>query len=188
MLYRLAMRKTVPALLLFALSSLAIHAQEPAPKPITIALETLGDTEQGVAARVSFRFAQPAEVPPETGLFLQGSLLQGGQVVRNFRFPVAPNSNSVSTVQMFAEGEVEVEVRLVMPIEEGAPVIVAKVNEKFTVAKTNQPYIAGNEDGADALLAEGVLPETVGAVKIRAPRRDVAPNLFILGVDVLPPV
>src|ERR1044072_5927342 len=143
MLYRQAMPKTLAALLLFALSSLTAVAQEHAPpKPITIALEMLGDTEQGVAARISFRFAQPAEVPPETGLFLQGSLLQNGQVIRNFRFPVAPNSNAISTVQTFAEGEVEVEVRLVMPIEEGAPVIVAKVSEKFTVAKTNKPYIA----------------------------------------------
>lgn len=189
MLFPLAMRKTVAALLLFALSPFTAVAQEPPPKPITIALEALGDTEQGVAARISFHFAQPPEVPPETGLFLQGSLLQGGQVIRNFRFPIAPNSTSaITTVQTFAEGEVEVEVRLVMPIEEGSPVIVAKVAEKFTVAKTNKPYIASEEDGADALLAEGVMPETVGAVKIRAPRRDVAPNLFIVDVDVLPPV
>ena len=72
MLSLLAMRKTVAVLLLFALSSLTAAAQDPPPKPITIALETLGDTEQGVAARISFRFAQPPEVPPETGLFLQG--------------------------------------------------------------------------------------------------------------------
>ncbi len=187
-----AMRKTLAAVLI-ALSTLAAAAQEPTtpapPKPITITLEALGDTEQGVAARISFRFAQPPEVPPETGLFLQGSLLQGGQVIRNFRFPIAPNTtNAISTVQTFAEGEVEVEVRLVMPIEEGSPVIVAKVAEKFTVARTNKPYIASEEDGADALLAEGVMPESVGAVKIRAPRRDVAPNLFIVDVDVLPPV
>jgi Ca-activated chloride channel family protein len=185
-----AMPKTLAAVLLIALSSFTVIAQEPAPpKPITIALEALGDTEQGVAARISFRFAQPPEVPPETGLFLQGSLLQGGQVIRNFRFPIAPNTtNAITTVQTFAEGEVEVEVRLVMPIEEGSPVIVAKVAEKFTVAKTNKPYVASEEDGADAVLAEGVMPETVGAVKIRAPRRDVAPNLFIVDVDVLPPV
>src|SRR5687768_11102373 len=124
-----AMRKTLSAVLLIALSTLAAAAQEPTtpvpPKPITIALEALGDTEQGVAARISFRFAQPPEVSPETGLFLQGSLLQGGQVIRNFRFPIAPNTtNAITTVQTFAEGEVEVEVRLVMPIEEGSPVIV----------------------------------------------------------------
>jgi Ca-activated chloride channel family protein len=38
------------------------------------------------------------------------------------------------------------------------------------------------------MLAEGVVPETVGAVKIRAPKRDVAVNLFNVSVDVLPPV
>lgn len=189
MLSLLAMRKTVAVLLLFALSSFTAAAQEPAPpKPITIVLETLGDTEQGVAARITFRFAQPPEVPPETGLFLQGSVLHDGQVIRNFRFPIAPDSTSSSMVQMFPAGEVEVEVRQVMPVEEGAPVIVAKVAEKFTIAKTNKPYIASEEDGADALVAEGVMPESVGAVKIRAPRRDVAPNLFIVDVDVLPPV
>lgn len=182
-----AMRKTLVALLLIALSTLAVA--EETPKQIAIALEPLGDTEQGVAARISFRFAQPPEVPPETGLFLQGSLMQGGQVIRNFRYPIAPNSGSaIATVQLFAEGEVEIEVRLVMPIDEGSPVIVAKVAEKFTIAKTNKPYVASAEDGAEALLAEGVLPEIVGAVKIRVPRRDVAPNLFIVEVDVLPPV
>ncbi len=182
-----AMRKTLVALLLIALSSLAVA--EETPKPITIALEPLGDTEQGVAARISFRFAQPPEVPPETGLFLQGSMMKGGQVIRNFRYPIAPNSGSaITTVQVFAEGEVEIEVRLVMPIDEGSPVIIAKVAEKFTIAKTNKPYVASAEDGAEAFLAEGVLPEIVGAVKIRVPRRDVAPNLFIVEVDVLPPV
>ncbi|MFL6248624.1 MAG: VWA domain-containing protein [Thermoanaerobaculia bacterium] len=180
------MRKTLAAVLLVALSSVVLA--EEAAKPITIALEPLGDTEQGVAARITFRFAEPAEVPPDTGLFLQGSLLHGGQVIRNFRFPVQPNSNSITTVQTFGEGEVEVEVRLVMPVEEGMPVIVAKVAQKFTVAKTNTPYVASAEDGAEAVMAEGVLPEMVGAVKIRAPRRDVALNLFIVEVDVLPPV
>ena len=186
------MRKTLAAVLLIALSSLAAAAQEttpPPPKPITITLEALGDTELGVAAKISFRFAQPPEVAPGTELFLQGSLLQGGQVIRNFRFPVPPNATqAISTIQSFAVGEVDIEVRLVMPIDEGAPVIVAKVAEKFTVAKTNKMYVASAEDGAEAVFAEGVMPETVGAVKIRAPRRDVAPNLFIVEVDVLPPV
>jgi Ca-activated chloride channel family protein len=184
-----AMRKTLAAVLFVALSSLVFAQDAPPPKPITIALEPLGDTDQGVAARISFHFAQPPEVPPETGLFLQGSMLQGGQVIRNFRFPVAPDSTSgIKSVQVFAPGEVEIEVRLVMPVEEGAPVIVAKVSEKFTIAKTDKPYVASAEDGAEALVAEGVMPETVGAVKIRVPRRDVAPNLFIVDVDVLPPV
>ena len=190
MLFGHAMGKTLAAVLLIALLSPVAMAQEPpAAKPITITLEPLGDTDLGVAARITFRFAQPPDVAPETGLFLQGSLLQGGQVIRNFRFTVLPNSGSaITTVQSFGEGEIEVEVRLVMPVEEGMPVIVAKVAEKFTVAKTNKPYVASAEDGAEAVLAEGVLPEMVGAVKIRAPRRDVALNLFIVEVDVQPPV
>jgi Ca-activated chloride channel family protein len=184
-----AMRKPLVALILIALSTIAA-AQDPAPeKPITIVFEPLGDTEQGVAARLSFRFAQPPEVPPGAEMFLQGSFMQGGQVIRNFRYPVTSETGSaITTVQSFAAGEVEIEVRLVMPLDEGAPVMIAKVTEKFTIAKTNQPYIAGTDDGAEALMAEGVLPETVGAVKIKAPRRDVAPNLFIVDVDVLPPV
>jgi Ca-activated chloride channel family protein len=183
-----AMGKRLAAILLLLALSPFVLAQEP-QKPITVSLDVLGDTDAGVAARVSFRFAKPTEVPPETGLFLQGSLLQGGQVLRNFRFAIAPETgNAISTVQVFAEGEVEVEVRLIMPVEEGAPVIITKVAETFTVAKKNKPYIASAEDGADAILAEGVVPETVGAVKIRSPRRDVAPNLFIVNVDVLPPV
>ena len=185
MLLGQTMRKLLTAALV-ALASVAV-AQE-AAKPITISLEPLGDTDAGVAARITFRFAEPPEVPPETGLFLQGSLLHGGQVVRNFRYAVKPNSNSIATVQTFAEGEAEVEVRLVMPVEEGMPVIVAKVAEKFTIAKTNTPYVAGADDGAEAIVAEGVLPEMVGAVKIRPPRRDVALNLFVVEVDVLPPV
>lgn len=184
------MRKTLAAILLVALSSVAA-AQEttpPAAKPITITFEPLGDTADGVAARVTFRFAEPPEVPPETGLFLQGSMMQGPTVVRNFRFPVPPNSNSISTIQMLPAGEVDIETRLVMPLEDGAIVIVAKVTETFTLAKTNTPYVAGEGEGAEAMFAEGVLPEKVGAVKIRAPRRDVALNLFVVEVDVQPPV
>jgi Ca-activated chloride channel family protein len=187
------MRTLAAALLLIALPSLTTLAQEapqePPPKPLTVALEPLGDTEQGVAARITFRFANPAEVAPETGLFLQGSFMQGGQVIRNFRYPVMPSSgNTITAVQTFAPGDAEIEVRLIMPVDEGAPVIITKVAEKFTLAKTGTPYVAGPDDGAEAVVAEGIVPETVGAVKIRTPRRDVAPNLFIVNVDVLPPV
>lgn len=182
------MRTILAALLLVALPFTAL-AQEAPAKPLTVALEPLGDTEQGVAARITFRFANPVEVAPETGLFLQGSFMQGGQVIRNFRYPVMPSSgNTITAVQTFAPGEAEIEVRLIMPVDEGAPVIINKVAEKFTIAKTGTPYVAGADDGAEAVVAEGVVPETVGAVKIRTPRRDVAPNLFIVNVDVLPPV
>jgi Ca-activated chloride channel homolog len=178
-------RSTLAALLLFALTSFA----QDAPKPITISLEALGDVDAAVAARVSFRIAQPPEIEPGAELFLQGSLMQGGQVLRNFRYPItAQSSSTINTVQRFAPGEVEVEARIVMPLDEGSPAVVAKVAEKFTIAATGKPYVANLEDGAEAVLAEGVMPEIVGAVKIRSPRRDVAPNLFIVDVDVQPPV
>ncbi|HEX2059597.1 MAG TPA: hypothetical protein VHK90_02550, partial [Thermoanaerobaculia bacterium] len=167
------MRTTLAALILAALTALAF-AQDP-PKPLSIAVEPLGDTDAGVAARVSFRFPSPAEVAPDSPLFLQGSFIQGGQVLRNFRYAVEQGSTSVTSVQAFGEGEVEIDVRLLMPVEEGAPVIIAKTSEKFTLAKTGKVFVASNEDGAEAILAEGVIPETVGAVKIRPPKRDVAP-------------
>ncbi len=179
------MRKALLALVL-ALSTAAFAQEEP-PKPLTIALETLGDGDSGVVARISFRF--PVSNSPGDGtLFLQGSFIQNGLVLRNFRYQVPEDQTTVTTIQTFAAGEAEVEVRLVMPLEEGAPVLVAKTSEKFTLAPTGKLYVATEEEGAEAVLAEGVVPETVGAVKIRAPKRDVAVNLFIVNVDTLPPV
>jgi Ca-activated chloride channel family protein len=181
------MRRILAALLLAALPSL-MHAQEQA-KPITVSIELLGDTDSAVAARVSFRFAHQPDVEEGTPLLLQGSFMQNGKVIRNFRYPLAPDhGNTHSTVQPLPPGEVEIEVRLVMAPEGAAPLILAKTAETVTVAKTNRPYIAGTDDGAEGMLAEGVVPETAGAVKIRTPRRDVAPNLFIVDVEVAPPV
>lgn len=157
-------------------------------KPVAIVVEPLGDTDQGVVARIHFRFAVPDEV--EGAVILQGSLLQGGQVVRNFRYVVPPEkAGEVKTVQTFAEGKVDVEARLLVDdTNETAPLLLSKTTESFTIAKTNQPYVANLDDGAEGVLAEGVVPEITGAVKIRPPRRDVAPNLFIVNVDVQPPV
>jgi Ca-activated chloride channel family protein len=175
----------------FAAISLAQDPAAPPPaKPIAIEVTPLGDSDAGVVVRVSFTFPIPPEVPPETGLILQGSLIQDGQVLRNFRYMVPPEQRSeVRTIQTFKEGDAEVVVRLVMPIDDdAAPVLLHRSSETFKVAKTNKVYVAEAEDGAEAILAEGVIPEIIGAVRIRAPRRDVAPNLFIVDVDVQPPV
>ncbi|MFP5247150.1 MAG: hypothetical protein ACLGH0_10690, partial [Thermoanaerobaculia bacterium] len=179
--------RTILAAALLALCS-SLVAQD-APKPLTIALEPLGDSDTGVVTRVTFRFAEPPEAVPGAELVLQGSFMQGGQVLRNFRYALPPDQKlTYNAIQTFAPGEAEIEVRLLMPVEEGAPVIIHKETGKFPIAQTGKLYVASAEDGAEAVLAEGVVPETVGAVKIRPPRRDVAPNLFIVGVDVQPPV
>lgn len=180
------MRKTLAALL-FAITA-AAFAQEPQPeasKPITIALEPLGDTDGGIAARVTFRFANPEA---DGDVFLQGSFMQKGTVLRNFRYPVPESATSVTAVQTFAAGEAEVEARLVLPMEDMPPVILAKTSEKFTLAATGKVYVASDDDGAEAVMAEGVVPETVGAVKIKSPRRDIAPNLFHVDVETAPVV
>ena len=156
---------------------------------LTMTLEPVGDTAQGVVARVTFRFAIPSDVPPGVPCVIQGSILKGGEVMRNFRFPVPPDQREqVRTTQTFTEGETEVETRLLIPLEEQTPVLLGKITKKFTIAKTNKPYVATPDEGAEGVVAEGIVPEAVGAVKIRSPRRDVAPNLFIVDVDVKDPV
>ncbi len=185
-------------LVALALFPIALFGQTPdvpaQPDPnnranLTIALEPLGDNAQGVVARVTFRFAIPTDVPPGLPYVVQGSVMKSGQVVRNFRFPVPPDRiDQLRTTQTFAEGPVDIEARLLIPLEEQAPVILGKITKSFTIARTNKAYVATPGEGAEGVLAEGVVPESVGAVKMRPPRRDVAPNLFIVDVDVKEPV
>lgn len=180
------MLRTLAALLLLAV---AASGQEAGDR-LGISVDLLGDTDQGVVTRVSFRFLAPIDAGADAQLVLQGSLMQGGVVLRNFRYPVPEDRPSrITTIQTFAEGEAEIEVRLLQPMEGDQPLLMlAKATGKFPIAKTNTPYVASAEDGAEAALAEGIVPETVGAVKIRTPKRDVAPNLFKVSVDVQPPV
>ena len=169
------------------MSAAAVFAED---KPVNVMLEPLGDSDAGVVARITFRFARPGEINDQSDLVLQGSLMQNGQVVRNFRYIVRPDDDGTAkTIQAFKEGEVIVETRLLAEVRgEIAPLVLAKTTDTFTLAKTNTPYVADPSEGAEAVLAEGTVPEVVGAVKIRAPRRDIAPNLFIVNVDVEPPV
>jgi Ca-activated chloride channel family protein len=156
---------------------------------LIISLDPLGDSSQGVVVRTTYRFAPGADVPPGVPLVIVGSISQGGAVVKRFRYPVDPaQSETVAAIQTLQPGAAEVEARLMVPLEEQTPVIVAKTTQSFTIAKTNKAYVAGENEGAEGVIAEGVVPETSGAVRIIPPRRDVAPNLFIVDVDVKPPV
>jgi Ca-activated chloride channel family protein len=184
--------------------------------PIQISVEPLGDTPHGVAARIRFEFANPRQIT-DAGLFLQGSFMQDAKVTRNFRFEVPRENdqgvwsntfrrngktvretrwallpdkrNQMTAVHTFAVGQAEIEARLILEADDdGIPALVGKAIQTFTFAKTGKPYVAAPGDAAEGIFAEGIVPEATGAVTIRDPRRDVAPNLFIVNVDVLPPV
>ncbi|MEK6375735.1 MAG: VWA domain-containing protein [Acidobacteriota bacterium] len=155
---------------------------------LSIDLEPLGDTAQGVVMRATYRFAVGPDMPPGVPLVIIGSVSQDGAVVKRFRYPVDPTQReSLTAIQTLQPGTVEVEARLMVPLEEESPVIVAKTTQTFTVAKTNKEYVADENDGT-AIVAEGILPETSGAVRIVPPRRDVSPKLFIVDVEIKPPV
>jgi Ca-activated chloride channel homolog len=183
-------------LLLVAAVAIALNAQTTPPPAdaanranLTISVEPLGDNDEGVVSRVTFRFSVPSDVPPNLPMVVQGSILQAGQVVKNFRLLIPPDQHdNVRSTQVLRAGENEIEARLLIPLEEAAPVILGKTSVKVTALQTNKPYVAGPNEGAEGVIAEGIVPESVGAVKIRTPRRDVAPNLFIVDVDVVAPV
>src|SRR3954449_6577091 len=156
---------------------------------LTINVEALGDNAQGVVTRTSFKFNVPSDVPPQVPLVILGSITQDGKVVKTFRYPMTTSQrDALSAIQTLQPGNVDIEARLMIPLEEQAPVILGKTTKTFAVAKTNKPYTANIEEGAESVIAEGVVPEASGSVKILTPRRDVAPNLFIVDVDVTPPV
>ncbi len=186
------MRSALAAILLFvpALSSGDVPPADPANRArLTIALETRGDAPEGVVARITFKFVTPSDVPPDIPLVVQGTFSRAGAVVRNFRIETRPDQQGkVTTIQTLPEGEIVVEARLMVPLEQQAPVILGKTSTTVSVAKTGRAYVAAEDEGAEGIVAEGLAPESAGAVKIRPPRRDVAPNLFIVNVDVKPPV
>lgn len=184
------MRKAL-ATLVFLLVSLpgALGAAEREPE-IAMTLEPIGDSDANVVTRVTFRFAEPLDPSPDAELALQGSFIQNGKVVRNFRYIIpADRPRQLTAVQAFAEGTADVEVRLIQWTEDGEPpLLLHKTASSFPVNKTGKPYVATADEGAESAFAEGVVPETVGAVRILAPQRDIAPNLFRIAVDVRPPV
>lgn len=178
------MKRALVALFFFPLSVFAAAGK------INISIEPLGDSAQGgVVNRISFRYAIPTDAPSGVPLVLTGSISQNGEVVKRFRYPIEPaTANPLSFLQALQAGDVEVDARLMIPLEEQTPVILAKATQTFTVAKTNKAYVAKEGGDTESILAEGIVPEGSGAVTIIPPRRDVAPNLFIVEVEVLPPV
>ncbi len=178
------MKRALAALLLLPLPLFAAEGK------IAIAIEPLGDTPAGaVVTRVSYRFTIPTDAPSGVPLIITGSISQNGDVVKRFRYPLLPATISpLTSVQTLQPGAVEIEARIMVPLEEQTPVILAKATQTFTIAKTNKLYAAREGDDAESILAEGIVPESGGTVRIIPPRRDVAPNLFVVEVEVQPPV
>ncbi len=113
--YSIHMRRALATLLLFA----GIAFAEDAPNKLTIALELLGDNDSGVVTRTTFHFAIPSDVPQGVPLVIIGSISQGGQVVKRFRYPLPPSQHdSLSAIQTLQPGDAEVEARLMIPLEE----------------------------------------------------------------------
>lgn len=177
--------------LLVACHAVSVIAQTPPPKAdesaITIKAEFLGDGEEGVVSRITVDF-QEIEPPEGIPVEMQGSIITDRVVLRNFRYQIRAGQKFYSFIQTLPEGKVLVQVRLLIPIENEMPIIVGKKEETLDVAATGEEYIASESDGAEAILAEGIVPETAGAVRIRPPKRDLAPNLYIVEADVKPPV
>ncbi len=182
--------RSASGLLLFLVMAPILGAQAaPDPGPITIESVVLGDRGSEVITRITFGFQLDQAIPPDTPVVMQGSVAQAGKVVRTFRYPLRPNEReSLSLIQPLAAGEAEVDVRLLIPMDEISPILLAKGSRKIQAAATGKPYVAESDTDSEAVFAEGFVPEVTGAVRIVAPRRDLAPNLFIVDVDVKPPV
>ena len=185
------MRTSLAALLTLLLLSPSTFAEDSNENraALTINLEAVGDNAEGVVTRTAFKFNVPSDVPPQIPLVIVGTISQDGKVLKNFRYQMTSGSRSeLTAIQTVPPGNIEIEARLMIPLEEAAPVILGKLTKTFAVAKTNKAYTANIEEGAESVIAEGIVPEASGTVRILTPRRDVAPNLFIVDVDVTPPV
>lgn len=184
------MKQFIAALWIALLPALALAGDATPPADaISIEATALGDADGGIVTRITMKIDFPDPPPADTPLVIQGSFLHDGAVVKNFRLPLPPDSNDRAVfIQTLPAGDLEVEAKVIVPLEETAPMILAKSTKKVTIAATGHAYVADANDGVEAFVAEGTVPESSGAVKIRAPRRDLAPNLFKVQVDVRPPV
>jgi hypothetical protein len=179
--------KTLLIAALILVATLAVADE--APKPVSIALEPLGDRDGTVVTLVYFRFANPRRVTA-AGLFLEGTFLQPGELPSSFRFAVPRKGdklvwnetvsrngkvvrrskwsvlpdkrNEMSVEHVFTEGTAEINVWLVLDGDQGDPQqVVAKATQTFTVAKTNKAYVPPAAEEAEVPPEEVGKPEMV---------------------------
>ncbi len=174
----------IPVLLLLSASSLKAADADP---ELQVDLVTLGDAGAGVVVRIDLHYSLPPDVL-RAGAFVQGSILSNSTVLRNFRRQIHPDeARDLSITETVPPGKIQVETRLLAEQDSGVPLLISKVIREFRVGPVGTPFTAGDDAGAEEILAEGVPEESAGAVTIQPPRRDVAPNLFIVDVEVKPP-
>jgi Ca-activated chloride channel family protein len=184
------MRNIVASLLVLLVSSSSLVAQQKNDTAPLIAIESvaLGDTPEGVVTKLTFRYDAAKAMSRGGEVILSGSISSGSTVFSTFRKLLRPDeSRSTETIVTLPAGAAQVETRLMAESEHAAPTIIAKVTTSIEVKPTGTAYVAAVEHGAEGILAEGVV-ETGGALKIRPPRRDLAPNLFIVEVEAQPSV
>lgn len=155
---------------------------------MTIQLEPLGDSEAGVATRVVVGYRlDPAAIRGE--VTLSGSFEMDGRTLRTFRRQLHESEiHRSSFVEVLPAGEVKVFARIHVTDDRGTPLLLARAEKISSIAPTGEEYVAAAEDGVTGMMAEGFVPEITGAVRIKPPRRDLAPNLFGVDVEVQPPV
>jgi Ca-activated chloride channel homolog len=182
------MRRSLALLVSFLFVTIPMLAQPASPEavhePLVIEVTPLGDAGDGVVCRTIFRFALPPEVPEGGGAIIQGSFLQEGKSVKNFRLVLRPEERSrTEIIERLPPGVITVEARLFLPLDDLSPLILARAETTSTIAPTGTAYEPAAEDGAAGILAEGLVGELEGSVRILPPRRDLAMNLFRVDVE-----
>jgi Ca-activated chloride channel homolog len=187
------MRRSLAFVVSFLLVTLPMLAQTADPaaahEPLVIELTPLGDAGDGVVFRTVFRYSLPSEVPDGGGAVIQGSFLQDGKSVKNFRLILRPDERSrTEIIERLPQGNIAVEARLFIPLDDLSPLILARGQSTATITPTGTNYEPAAEDGAAGIVAEGLVGELEGSVRILPPRRDLAMNLFRVDVEASAPV
>lgn len=117
--------------------------------------------------------------------------MRNGKLVRLTRWAVLPDKrNEMAAIHTFTSGEAVIEARLILEADYGeAPSIVAEAAERFTLARTNRPYVVEDEY-TDLPFEEEALPEPedVRAVVVHAHKTNARLGLVQVSADVLPSV
>jgi Ca-activated chloride channel homolog len=175
----------LPLALIVIASPFALAQQSPAVgSPFEIQTEALGDTDEGVVTRLIFRY----ELEPVRGsreLYISGAVVREGTAVRHFRLTLHPEEiRRTAKVITLQEGPMSIESRLMTQPSQGLPQMIAKAVVELDVERTGREYVASEEDGPEAFLAEGVIPDLSGSVRLKPPRRDLSPRLFLVEAEV----